>query len=360
MMTLDEARAMHDECCVIDLHADTPKLMHKLGYDLAARHDRTIPKRLNILGHVDIPRLREGGVAAQFFAFWTWPRPVPGAERSATKSLLGQLDALDAAVAKHPDQLMWTRTGAEVRAAKAAGKIAVLGGIEGGHALEGRIESIEMFSRRGVRYLGPLHLWPNALGGTSRPVRKDGPFGWMARGRKPKRDDSLSVHGRDVIRECERCGVIVDLAHINRRGFFEALELMETPPMVTHTGVNGVHVSWRNLDDEQIRAIADRGGAIGIIFARQHLGGRSIEAVVDHIKHVLDVAGEDVPALGSDFDGFVTPTEGLEDVAAMPNLTVALSRRGIAPRVIEKIIGGNVLRVLDAVPAFGKLPTHPG
>jgi membrane dipeptidase len=339
-LTPDEARAMHDEVCVIDLHADTPKLMDKLGYDLAARHDRPMPKRMNYIGHVDLPRLRDGGVAAQFFAFWTWPTYVPGAERSKTQSVLAQLDALHTAVGKHPTELAWARTGADVRAAKAAGQIAILGGIEGGHALEGKLEHVEMFARHGVRYLGPLHLWPNALGGTSR---------------KPKRDDGLTDLGRDVIRECERCGVIVDLAHINRRGFFEALELTTAPVMVTHTGVNGVHKSWRNLDDEQIRAVADRGGCIGIIFARQFLGGATIDAVVDHIQHLLDIAGEDLPALGSDFDGFVIPPEGLEDIAALPNLTVALSRRGIPPRVIEKILGHNVLRVLDDVPAFGRL-----
>jgi membrane dipeptidase len=339
-LTPDEARALHDEVCVIDLHADTPKLMDKLGYDLAERHDRPLPRVANLLGHVDLPRLREGGVAAQFFAFWTWPTYVPGAERSCTQSVVAQLDALDEAIAKHPDQLTWARTGAEVRAAKAAGRIASLGGIEGGHALEGKLENIEMFARRGVRYLGPLHLWPNALGGTSR---------------KPKRDDGLTDLGREVIRECERCGVIVDLAHINRRGFFEALAIATQPVMVTHTGVAGVHAKWRNIDDEQIRAVADSGGCVGIIFARQFLGGKSIDAVVDHIAHVVDVAGEDVPALGSDFDGFVVPPEGLEDIAAMPNLTVALSRRGIPTRVIEKILGGNVLRVLDAVPAFGRL-----
>jgi membrane dipeptidase len=92
-----------------------------------------------------------------------------------------------------------------------------------------------------------------------------------------------------------------------------------------------------------------------VIFARNYLGGKSIDSVVDHILHIIDVAGEDVAALGSDFDGFVVPPEGLEDIAAMPNLTVALSRRGVAPRVLEKILGGNVLRVLDAVPAWGTL-----
>ena len=339
-LTPDEARAFHDEVCVIDLHADTPKLMDKLGFDIGERHERPMPRMANMLGHVDIPRLRDGGMAAQFFAFWTWPKKIPGTQPSCTQSVVDQLDAIDEAIAKYPSDLVWTRTGAEIRAAKAAGKIGVLGGIEGGHALEGKVENIEMFSRRGVRYLGPLHLWPNALGGSSR---------------QPKRDDGLTALGREVIRECERTGVIVDLAHINRRGFFEAMAITTLPLMVTHTGVAGVHEMWRNIDDEQIRAVADRGGCIGIIFARNYLGGKSIEAVVDHIVHVIDVAGEDVPALGSDFDGFVVPPEGLEDIAEMPNLTVALSRRGIPPRVLEKILGGNVLRVLDAVPSFGKL-----
>jgi membrane dipeptidase len=340
MMTLDEARAMHADVCVLDLHADTPKLMDKLGYDLAARHERTLPKRINWIGHVDLPRLRDGGVAGQFFALWTWPTYVPGQPRSKLQSIHDQLDALDAAIARYGDQITWARTGADVRAAKAAGKVAALGGLEGGHALEGKVEEIETLARRGVRYLGPLHLWASSLGGTSR---------------KPKLDVGLSALGADVIRESERCGVIVDLAHINRRGFFEALELTRYPVMVTHTGVNGVHPSWRNLDDDQLKAIANTGGCVGIIFARQFLGGSTLDHVVDHIRHVIDVAGEDVPALGSDFDGFVIPPEGLEDIAALPNLTVALSRRGIPPRVIERILGGNVLRVLDAVPAWGSL-----
>jgi membrane dipeptidase len=339
-LTLDEARALHDEVCVIDLHADTPKLMDKLGYDFMARHERPMPRRTNILGHVDLPRMREGGVAAQFMALWSWPKYVPGQPRSTVQSVLNQLDAVQDTIDKHPTQIAWTRTGEDIRQAKAEGKIAVLGGIEGGHALDGKVENIEMFSRRGVRYLGPLHLWKSALGGSSR---------------QPKLDIGLSELGRDVIRECERCGVIVDLSHMNRRSYADALEIVTRPPMVSHTGVIGVHEHWRNIDDDQIRAVADRGGCIGIIFARNYLGGKSIDSVVDHILHVIDIAGEDVPALGSDFDGFVVPPEGLEDIAAMPNLTVALSRRGVPPRVLEKILSHNVLRVLDAVPAFGTL-----
>jgi membrane dipeptidase len=334
-LTFDEARALHDECCVLDLHADTAKLMDKLGYDLVARHDRRMPRWVNVFGHVDVPRLREGGVAGQFFSFWTTPYP----ERGCARSVADQLDVLDDAIAKHPTELAWTRTGAEVRAAKAAGVIAALGGIEGGQALEGELDAIEAFARRGVRYLGLLHFSANAIG---RP----------ARGRGADPAEGLTGFGRDVIRECERCGVIVDLAHINRRGFLDATALISRPPMVSHTGVLGVHQHWRNIDDEQLRAVADKGGCVGVIFARRYLGSASIDAVVDHLLHIVDVAGDDLPALGSDFDGFVVPPEGLEDVAALPNLTVALSRRGVAPRVLEKILGGNVLRVLDAVPAW--------
>jgi len=338
-LTFDEARALHAEYCVLDLHADTAKLMDKLGYDLALRHERPMPALANVFGHVDLPRMRDGGVAGQFFSFWTAPYP----ERGCARSVADQLDAIDVAMAKHPTELAWTRTGAEVRAAKAAGQIAALGGIEGGQALEGQLDPIAAFSRRGVRYLGLLHFSANAIGRPAKGRGADGSVG-------------LTGFGRDVVRECERTGVIVDLAHINRRGFFDALALATQPPMVSHTGVLGVHQHWRNIDDEQLRAIADKGGCVGVIFARRYLGSASIDAVVDHLLHILDVAGDDLPALGSDFDGFVVPPVGLEDIAALPNLTVALSRRGVAPRVLEKILGGNVLRVLDAVPAWGSLP----
>jgi membrane dipeptidase len=333
-LSLHEARALHDEICVLDLHADTAKLMDRLDFNLADRHERPMPGRANLLGHVDLPRLRDGGVAAQFFSFWTIPYP----ERGCAGSVDRQLDALDRAMAAHPEQLRWARTGEDIRLAKQAGAVAALGGIEGGQALEGSIEHVAHFARRGVRYLGLLHFSANALGAP-------------AKGRGADAMRGLSGFGRDVVRECERTGVIVDLAHINRKGFFDALEIARLPLIVSHTGVLGVHSHWRNIDDEQIRAVARGGGCVGVIFARRFLGGSSIDAVVDHLLHVLDVGGEDVAALGSDFDGFVVPPRGLEDISCMPNLTVALSRRGVTPRVLEKILGGNALRVLDAVPA---------
>jgi len=332
-MTPREARAFHDGATVTDLHADTAKLMDKLEFDLAERHERPLPGRLNYVGHVDLPRLRDGGVAAQVFGLWTVPYPEKGCKHAVDT----QLDALDRAIAAHPEQIAWALGADEVAACKARGQLAAMGGIEGGQALEADPANVEYFAKRGVRAIGLLHFSANALGAPAKGKGADGSRG-------------LTPIGRDVVREMNRCGVVVDLAHINRKGFFEALALSTQAPMVTHTGVAGVHAHWRNIDDEQLRAVADKGGCVGIIFARRFLGGADVEAVVDHLLHIVDVAGPDVPALGSDFDGFVVPPAGLEDVAALPNLTAALSRRGVSPEVLAKILGGNAQRVLADVP----------
>ncbi|MEZ4404830.1 MAG: membrane dipeptidase [Kofleriaceae bacterium] len=332
-MTPTEARAFHAEATVTDLHADTAKLMDKMGFDVAERHERPMPGRWNYVGHVDLPRLRDGGVSAQVFGMWTVPYP----ERGCKHAVDTQLDALDRAIAAHPDQITWALSAEQIAAAKAAGQLAAMGGIEGGQALEGDPANVAYFARRGVRAIGLLHFSANALGSPAKGKGADASVG-------------LTSIGRDVIREMNRCGVVVDLAHINRKGFFEALALTTAPVMVTHTGVAGVHPHWRNIDDDQLRAVADQGGCVGIIFAKRFLGGRDLDSVVDHLLHIVDVAGADVAALGSDFDGFVVPPAGLEDVACLPNLTAALSRRGVPAATLAKILGGNAQRVLASVP----------
>jgi len=329
---LEAARALHDELPVLDLHADTPKLMDKIQYDVFARH-KTQPQRMNYFGHVDVPRMREGGLAAQFFGMWTVPVPRAGCAASIHR----QLDALDEAAARRPADFVRCRSRAEVERAKTEGKIAALAGIEGGHALEGRIANVEVFARRGVRYLGLLHFSANDLGAPAKGLGRDD-------------DRGLTPFGREVIGEMNRCGMIVDLAHVNRKGFFEALELSATPPIVSHTGVAGVREHWRNIDDEQIRAVAGRGGVVGVIFAPRFLGGDGIDAVCDHLLHIIKVAGEDAPALGSDYDGAVRPPLGLEDVASLPRLTAALLARGLARDAVKKLLGANALRVLAEVP----------
>jgi membrane dipeptidase len=338
-LSLEEARAFHDEVCVFDLHADTPKLLDVFGMDLALRHAPP-PRLASFMGHVDLPRMREGGLGAQIFGMWTLPLPV----RGCAASIHRQLDALDAAIAASPDEIAWCATGDDVRAARAAGRIAALAGIEGGQALEGDLAHLDGFAARGVRTLGLVHLSDNALARTSLRPTDGGAAG-------------LTDFGRDVVDRCGDLGVIVDLAHISRAGFREAAARARDPVVVTHTGVAGVHKRWRNVDDEQLRTIAARGGVCGILFAPQHLGRRGIDGVCQHLLHVLDVAGEDVPALGSDYDGFVVPARGLEDVARLPALTAALSERGVPLRVLRKILGDNALRVLDAVPARARTET---
>ncbi len=339
-MDLAAARALHDETPAIDLHADTPKLMVAVGYDLARRHTPPLP-RAAWVGHVDLPRMREGGGAAQMFGMWTFPRP----RRGCAESVHRQLDSLHAAAAEHPGELAFCRTPDEIAAARRTGRIAALASIEGAHALEGRLERIEEFARRGVRSLGLLHFSANELG---RPARGLG------------RDDTqgLTALGRDAVAELERVGVLLDLAHINRKGFFDALAAGRAPPMVTHAGVAGVFAHWRNLDDEQLRAIADRGGVVGVIFAPRYLGADGIDAVVAHLCHIGSVCGWETPALGSDYDGMVRPPRGLEDVSALPRLTAALLARGVARADVARLLGLNVLRVLRAVPP--RVPFEPG
>ncbi len=335
-VTLDReaAAALHRDTPVVDLHVDTTKLMVSFGFDITRAH-RPAAGAGRYLGHVDVPRLQSGGVAAQFFGLWTFPYPESGCKRA----VLRQLDALEAAARAIPDALRMAKSAADIRAARGQQAIAALTGIEGGHALEGRLENLELFARRGVRYVGLLHFTPNAIG-------------WPAHAalRRNRPDAGLTPFGQEVIREMARLGMIVDLAHINRAGFFDALGATRDPVFVSHTGVFGVHEHWRNIDDEQLRAVAQNGGCVGVIFSRRYLGGATLDAVADHLLHVIQIAGEDTPALGSDFDGFVTPPRGLEDVSELPHLTRKLSERGLSESVLRKILGENALRVIEAVP----------
>ena len=328
-----DARALHDEYPAIDLHADSLMWSRWVGYDLHARHDPPLP-RAALGGHVDVPRMREGGIGAQFFGLVS----LPIGQRSGLARVIDeQIDALEKAIAYAPERIASVRTAADIEAARALGKVGALLGIEGGHALEGSLHTLDHFARRGVRYLGLCHFSRNELC-----------FPAYGRGR----DDTagLTPFGRDVVRRCEDLGVIVDLAHINRKGFLEACVMAKHPPIVSHTGVIGAFQHWRNIDDAQLRAVADKGGVVGVIFCPRFLGGDGIEPVVRHLRHIIDVCGEDAPALGSDWDGFIVPTRDLCDAARLPLLTDALLAAKLSVQTIGKILRGNVMRVLNDVP----------
>lgn len=268
-------------------------------------------------------------MGAQFFGLVS----LPFLDRDLESTCHAQIDLLEKAARESEGKLRIASTAREVEEAPRAGAVAALLGIEGAHALGGSVDALDRFAARGVRYLGLVHFTANECGAP-------------AFGKGADRSRGLTDFGRDVIARCEELGVIVDLAHLNRRGFLEACAMAQKPLFVSHTGVAGVHSMWRNIDDEQLRAIADRGGAVGIIFCPQYLGRDGIDAVVDHLAHVIDVAGEDAPALGSDWDGFIRPTRGLDQAQKLPDLTDALLRRGLPRRVIRKILRENAMRVL--------------
>lgn len=326
-----EVLALHDAAPCFDLHADTA-LLDLVGYDFRKRHSPPFGRPWQF-GHVDLPRMREGGLWAQFFGIVTFPY----VQRSLSAAADRKVDTYLRWIAESEGAVRLCRTAEDVRAARAAGARAALLGMEGAHSLEGRLELLERFARRGVRYLGLLHFSRNEAGFPAKGLGRDDQRG-------------LTPFGHALVEECDRLGVIVDLTHVNRRGFFDALERVKTPPIVSHAGVNGVNPHWRNLDDDQLRAVADRGGCAGVIFAQKFLGGDSLEIVVRHLRHIRDVAGEDVPALGSDFDGAVVPPAALADVSCLPRLTEALLRGGFTEAQVLKLLGGNAMRVLAAIP----------
>lgn len=331
----DDARALHALFPPIDLHDDALMWARWARYDLAKRHSPPLPGS-RWVGHVDLPRLLEGGVGAQFFGLVSLPLL---RARGCAAAVHAQLDIFDRLCAKNPSLVRRATSANDAIVARTEGTIAAYLGIEGAHALEGKIGNVEAFARRGVRYLGLSHFSSNAAC-----------YPAAGRGKDPTR--GLTDFGRQTVEACVANGVLVDLAHINRRGYMEAAEIVgsRAPLIVSHTGVLGAYEHWRNIDDEQLRAVADGGGVIGIIFVPGYLGGEGLDPIIRHMAHVIDVVGEDHVALGSDYDGMVRPPAELADIAMLPNLTDAMLKARWSIERIGKVLRTNVMRVLNAFP----------
>jgi membrane dipeptidase len=326
----DTARAIHAEHPPIDLHADTLMWTRWTGYDLHKAHEPPLPFAA-LGGHVDVPRMREGMMGAQFFGLVSLP--LAARVRGLVRAIHEQIDHLAAQIAHRPGALRHVRTAHEIAACRDEGSVGALLGIEGAHALEGDLDNVERFARRGVRYLGLLHFSKNEAG-------------CPAYGRGSDDDAGLTAWGKELVAACEHHGVLVDLSHINKRGFLDACALAKKPPIVSHTGVLGAFDHWRNIDDDQLRAVADKGGVVGVIFCPRYVGGDGLGPVVKHLQHVVDVVGEDAAALGSDWDGFIVPTRPLQDPRGLPLLTDALLEAGFSRTSVGKILHDNVMRVL--------------
>ena len=335
------ALELHRRSFVADLHAD-PLLWSR---DLARRGTR---------GHVDLPRLLEGGVGLQVFGVVTH---APKGQSYRANTADGDQVTLLVMAQKWPPWTWWSRyrralhQAAKLRrlarrspqltligsvadleallAQREAGQ-AVIGaflGLEGAHALEGDAGRVEALHGAGFRMLGLAHFFDNDAAGSAHGVEQGG----------------LSELGREVIRECERLGLIVDLAHASPTAFRQAIAMATKPMVVSHGGVDGTCPSPRNLSDGQLRALAATGGVVGIGLFPGAVCGRDVEATAAAIAYAVGIVGADHVALGSDFDGAVTAPVGAD---GLPLLTEALLGRGLSETAIEKILGANTLRVL--------------
>ena len=325
---------------VIDLHVDSFIWSRILRYDLAKRHGLG-PTRGWFLSQVDLPRVREAQLGGAIWVITT--NPIGPAERRG-EAFFANLTRLQKALGEVPEDVAIVRTAAEYRAARAVGKHGAFIGIQGGNALDASLDLVDRLPDDLVLRVTLVHLSSSKIGTTSSPLAVAGD------GR-----DGLTDFGRAFVERLEAKNVFADLAHISRRGFFDAVEVHDKtkPLLVTHTGVAGVTPHWRNLDDEQLRAVADSGGTVGIMFQSTFLGdglfSGKCASVVDHLAHIVRTVGEDHASIGSDFDGAIVPPRDLRSPLELPRLVDHMLRRGWAETRIRKILGGNFLRTVAAV-----------
>jgi membrane dipeptidase len=369
----ERARQVHDRAIVIDTHDDTPqRMVFEKGFDIGRRNEN---------GAIDIPRMRAGGLDALFFSIWV-PGDVDGPQ--AARRALQQIDRVREAVRLHPKDLMLATSVADIRRAAAQGKIAALMGIEGGHMIDDDLGLLRDYATLGVRYMTLTHSlntnWADSSG--DQPAH-----------------DGLTPFGKEVVREMNRLGVMVDVSHVSDKTFYDALAASAAPVIASHSSCRAVCHHPRNMTDDMLRALAKNGGVIMINFNAEFVSeevrsasqtvnmhataeteanakcakdeackileiqrlyyeamgsGRlpkvTWEKIIEHIDHAAKIAGVDHVGLGSDFDGAVMPL-GMEDASKLPRLTGALLDKGYTEKDVTKILGGNLLRVMEQVEA---------
>lgn len=365
------ARALHDQVPLFDGHNDLPwEMRNSAGYDFA---ERDIAQRLDN-GHTDIPRLREGGLGAQFWSVYV-PASLQG--QTAVTATLEQVAAVHEMVRLYPDVFAIADTADDVERIFDEGKIASMMGMEGGHSIDSSLPTLRMFYQLGVRYMTLTHgaNVPWADSGTDEPVH-----------------DGLTAFGEEVVREMNWLGMLVDLSHVSPDTMKDAIATTAAPVIFSHSSARALCDVARNVPDDVLALLPENDGVVMVSFVpgftSQELASHSAAAraeaarleadfgdetareaemakwreanptpratlaqVADHIDHVRDVAGIDHIGIGADFDGISTVVDGLEDVSTYPALTAELLDRGYSEEDIKKILGLNVLRVMRAAEA---------
>lgn len=376
----ERAARLWRESIVIDTHNDMPTKMLDDGYDPDVRHPAGFEATQ---GHTDLPRLVESGITAVWMSAWVdapYARMEP--DSSFARAML-YVDGIRDFTARHPERLLFATTAAGVERAKREGKIAILIGVEGGHAIEGSLDNLRTLYGRGVRYL--TLTWNNGTEWAGSSVGLDSTS-----------TGGLTDFGRDVVREMNRLGMLVDVSHVSEQTLADVLATTSHPVIASHSSARALNDHPRNLTDDQLRAIARNGGVVNVNFFSRFIdpeyrvaierleaelevlrdsltaAGADTAAVragvesrrrarasalpttpfsvlIDHFAHVARVAGIDHVGIGSDFDGVSALPAGMEDVTRLPRIAQALLDRGYSEEEVKKVIGGNMLRVMRAV-----------
>ena len=374
-ITNNDQISIHQRAIAIDMHADTAQRLLDENVDLQQELGD---------GHFDAVRAKAGGLDAQFFSIWVEPQLFGATGARAMKRADDQIAAVRALAEKHPETWALSVSAADIRRAVKDGKIAALMGLEGGYAIDERLENVQRYYDMGVRYMSPAWSVSTSWAGSS--------------GDDVGRTRGLNEFGKNVVREMNRLGMMIDVSHVSDPTFWDIVNTSAAPVVATHSACRAIADVPRNLTDEMIRALANTGGVVNVIFYPEHLEPGwsqkkkqvdteiaamvqeasaaepgdavhkkmardrvrtreyaqrlppvTVSRIVDHIDHIVKLVGVDHVGIGSDFDGVQTTTTGLATVAELPNLTKELLHRGYSEPQINKILGGNMLRVMEAV-----------
>lgn len=367
--------AIHNRAIAIDMHADTTQRLLDENVDLSQRLAD---------GHFDSVRAQEGGLDAQFFSIWVEPQLFGGGGPAAVQRADDQINAVRQLTERHPELWQLATSADDARRIAATGKMAAFLGLEGGYAIDEKLENVARYYQMGVRYMSPAWSISTSWAGSS--------------GDEVGASRGLNEFGKQVISEMNRLGMMVDVSHVSDPTFWDIVKTSTKPVIATHSGCRAIANVPRNLSDDMISALAKSGGVVNVIFYPEHLEPGwsqkkkqvdaeiaslvrqasenepgdavhkkmardrvrreefakrlppvSVARLVDHIDHIVKLVGVDHVGIGSDFDGVQSTLSDLPDVASLPNLTRELLRRGYSPQDVHKILGGNMLRVMEEV-----------
>jgi membrane dipeptidase len=381
-----KALAIHRKAIIVDGHNDIPTIMVDEDYDLGTPSAGKY--------HTDLQRLKQSGMTGEFFSIYVdrqyatpdWIAKNYIVEGGSAARALDLIDVTYRMIEKYPNDLMLAVSTADIRRAKREGKVGVLMGIEGGHAIENSLSALREFYRLGVRYMTLTHNNTNE---------------WADACCDEAKHNGLSDFGKDVVREMNRLGMFIDISHVSDKTMSDALDVSKAPVIASHSSARSISNHKRNIPDDLLKRIGQQGGVVMVNFYSVFLDERvrqasnerdaklkaqrdalnvqykndpkrlaeelqklddanplpttTISVLVDHIDHIAKVAGIDHVGLGSDFDGGVTLPEGMRGVEDLPAVTYELLRRGYGEQDILKILGGNFMRAFAEVERVARI-----